>query len=259
MLVKNEDQWVRYSLLSILPYADVILVTDTGSSDHTVEAINSLTSPKIKLTQLNAPTPAAVTMARQAQLRATQTPWFWVVDGDEIYPKKATQEVLAAIKTNAYHGVTLRRYDLLGDLYHRQVETVGSYQLWGQTGHLVLRALNQTKIKGLHLAGDYPLEGYYDARGVPVINQSPKLHYVTGSALFHAMYLRRSSRGRNLAMFNRQKYKIETGLPVPVKPPEVFTRYSPLPWEGTPLAPRSLSYELAARVITPLKQLKRAL
>lgn len=259
MIVKNEDQWVRYSLLSILPYVDTILVTDTGSTDHTVEAIESLASPKIKLTRAVASTPAEVTALRNAQLKATKTPWFWVVDGDEIYPDKTAKEVVAAIKTNAYLGVTVRRYDLLGDLYHRQKESVGSYSLWGQTGHLVLRALNLSKLSALHLEGDYPLEGYYDRRGNAVITQNPNLHYITDTSLFHAMYLRRSSLGSNLAMFNRQKYKVETGLPVPVSPPAVFTRYAPLPWEGTPLAPRSFWYELAAFFLTPIKNLKRAL
>jgi glycosyltransferase involved in cell wall biosynthesis len=47
MVVKNEDQWIWYSIQSVLQYVDKILITDTGSTDHTVEIIKSIKSPKL--------------------------------------------------------------------------------------------------------------------------------------------------------------------------------------------------------------------
>jgi glycosyltransferase involved in cell wall biosynthesis len=258
MMVKNEDQWVRYSLLSILPYVDTVLVTDTGSTDHTIEAINSLNSPKIKLTQTSISSPSDVTKIREAQLQNTKTTWFWVIDGDEVYPEEAAKEVVSAINSGRYEGVTIRRYDLLGDIYHRQKESVGAYNMWGETGHLVLRALNQNKLKGLHLRGDYPNEGYYDAAGSAIIEHDPSLHYITHNYLYHAMYLKRSSLGGNLPMFNRSKFKIELGIPVTSKPPAVFNTPT-LPWEVDPQKPRSALYTVLACLITPIKNLKRQL
>ncbi|TXH07226.1 MAG: glycosyltransferase [Candidatus Moraniibacteriota bacterium] len=256
MMVKNEDQWVRYSLLSILPYVDRILVTDTGSSDHTLDAIKSLASPKIKLTLTTVSSPGDVTRIRETQIKDTTTDWFWVVDGDEIYPDDTAKEVVKAINSGLYEGVTVRRYDLLGDIYHRQKESVGAYNMWGETGHLVLRALNQNKLKGLHMRGDYPNEGYYDAAGSAIISHDPRLHYVTSNYLYHAMYLKRSSLGGNLPMFNRSKFKIELGIPVPTNPPIVFNE-PPLSWEGNPKKPRSTTYFAFASLITPIKNLKR--
>jgi len=256
MMVKNEDQWVRYSLLSVLPHVDTILITDTGSTDHTIEAIKSLASPKIKLTITKVSSPGDVTRIRETQIKNTKTDWFWVVDGDEIYPDDTAKEVVNAINSGLYEGVTVRRFDLLGDIYHRQKESVGTYQMWGTSGHLVLRALNQIKLKGLHLRGDYPYEGYYDVAGSAVINHDPRLHYITHNYLYHAMYLKRSSLGGNLPMFNRSKLKVELGIPVTANPPAVFNE-PPLSWERNPKNPRSFSYFALAQVLTPLKNLKR--
>lgn len=258
MMVKNEDQWVRYSLLSILPYVDTILVTDTGSTDHTIEAIKSLPSHKIKLTQTSVSSPADVTKIREAQLQNTKTDWFWVVDGDEVYPSTTAQEVVTAIQSGSYEGVTVRRYDLMGDIYHRQRESIGAYNMWGEHGHLVLRALNQHKIKGLHLRGNYPNEGYYDNTGVAVIARDPHGHYITKNYLYHAMYLKRSSLGSNLPMFNRSKSKTELGIPINSTPPEVFAS-TLMPWESDPKKPRSTTYLAFASLITPIKNLKRKL
>ncbi len=258
MMVKNEDQWVRYSLLSILPYVDTILVTDTGSTDHTIEAIKSISSPKIKLHQTVVTTPADVTRIREEQIGMTESDWFWVVDGDEIYPEDTAKEVVSAISSGRYEGVTVRRYDLLGDIYHRQRESVGSYRMWGTTGHLVLRALNKNRIKGLHLMGDYPNEGYYDSEGVAIVNHDPKLHYITTSYLYHAMYLKRSSSGGNLPMFNRSKYKVEQGIPITAHPPAAFDTKA-LSWESDPKKSRSPIYNLVASVVTPIKNIKRKL
>ncbi len=258
MITKNEDRFVRYALLSIMPYVDTILITDTGSTDHTIEAISSLSSPKIHLTKTKLALATEITSVRQTQIEQTKTSWFWVVDGDEIYSDQTAKEVTSAINTNNYLGVTVRRYDLLGDLYHRQSEDVGSYQMWDIRGHLVLRALNLSRLNGLHLQGDYPLEGYYDNFNQPVINSPKSKHYITKNYLHHAMYLRRSSLGGNLPMINRSKNKIENGIPITTPIPEVFLRNQPLAWEGNPTQPRPLLFELGAKLLTPIKKLKRS-
>lgn len=259
MIVKNEDQWVWYAVQSVLPYVDQFLITDTGSTDHTLAILRTIHSPKIVLDHKETRTGRDVTKVRTEQLAKTKTDWFWVVDADEIYPEATAREVVAAIRAGQYEGVSVRRYDLLGDVYHRQKESVGTYRMFGVEGHLVLRALSRRRLPGLALQGDYPLEGYYDQDGRPVLEHDPSLHKITKGTLYHAMYLKRSSQGAQLSwMPNRSKYKIETGLPVPGPLPEVFSLPRP-PHVPDPLARRSLAYELAARVLTPIKNLKRSL
>ena len=42
ILVKNEEKWIWYSLMSVLDYVDEILVWDAGSTDRTVEIIKTI-------------------------------------------------------------------------------------------------------------------------------------------------------------------------------------------------------------------------
>ena len=128
----------------------------------------------------------------------------------------------------------------------------------GQTGHFVTRFVNQAKITGLHYAGDYPREGWYDKEGKSIHERSSANWYMTMEYLYHAMYLKRSSLGGNLPMFNRGKYKIETGIIIQRPIPNVFSSVHPANVPD-PLKHRSEMYEAIAAVITPLKNLKRRL
>lgn len=259
MVVKNEDQWVWFAIMSVLPHADKLLVTDTGSTDNTLAIIKSINSAKIILKQKNVTSPAAITTIRQQQIDDTTTDWIWIVDGDEIYPRATAQEVVKAVKTDKYEGIVVRRYDLLGDIYHRQIETVGEYKLFGQRGHLVTRLVNRQRIKGLHLKGNYPLEGFFDGVGKSTRDRDPRNWYITKSYLYHTMYLKRSSQGSNLStVLNRSKYKIEKGIKLTNGLPEIFSQKRPK-YVPNPLVKRSLGYEIAATLITPIKQLKRAI
>lgn len=256
MIVKNEDQWVWFSIQSILSYVDELLITDTGSTDHTIEIIESIKSPKIKLSLTKVISRADVTHIRQSQLQMTTNRWIWIVDGDEIYPQSTAKECVKATTNNQYEGVVVRRYDLLGDIYHRQVESVGSYNLFGQKGHLLIRLINQDKVQGLTYRGDYPNEGFFDKKGNSILAHNPTDWYITHNYLYHTMYLKRSSLGSNLPMFNRSKYKIETGIKINSPLPPIF--YFPRPTlVPDPLIHRGLGYELAAQVVTPIKNLKR--
>lgn len=260
MIVKNEDQWVWYALQSILPYADEILVTDTGSSDKTVDIIKSIASPKIKFIQVATTSAADVTSVRANQLKETKTPWVWIVDGDEIYPKTTAEECVQATRDNRYEGVVVRRYDLLGDIYHRQIESVGSYELFGRIGHLLIRLVNKDRVAGLEYRGDYPNEGFFDGSEESILTHNKADWYITKNYLYHAMYLKRSSQGSNLPMFNRSKYKIERGIEIRRGGvlPSVFFTPRPL-FVPDPTIRRSLGYELVAGIITPIKNLKRKL
>lgn len=104
MMVKNEERYIRQTLMSTLPYVERAIIVDTGSTDKTIEIIESLISPyssafpapevtllkrQIKKdsrvwdgTHLN----QDLTNLRNEMLSRTETDWVWQVDGDEIYP-----------------------------------------------------------------------------------------------------------------------------------------------------------------------------
>jgi len=257
MIVKNEDAWVWFAIQSVLPYLDKLLIIDTGSSDQTLKCIRSIESDKIVLSQVSISSREDLTLLRNKQIQATKTNWIWIIDGDEIYTEDGAKEVVSATRQN-YHGIAARRYDLLGDIYHRQDEGVGEYQLLGQQGHLLVRLINLSNFPGLHVSRPYPLEAYLDRDDQVVHSYTHDKWYITTSHLYHAMYLKRSSLGSNLPMFNRGKYKIETGIKIADKITAVFTLPRPS-FVPDPLVRRGLDYELAASIITPIKNLKRKL
>ena len=258
MVVKNEDQWVWYAINSVLPHIDSFLITDTGSSDHTIEIIKSISSPKIIFNQVKILSREDVSKVRQSQIDNTKTKWFWIVDGDEVYSDTLAKEILEAISIDKYSAIVVRRHDLLGDIYHKQIETVGTYEMFGETGHLLIRLLNNDLLKGLVVKGQYPQESYYTLGDEKVNNLDKKKVYITKHSLYHAMYLKRSSLGGNLPMFNRGKYKVESGIQITDRVPKVFKLPRPK-FVPDPFTRRGVGYEIVASVVTPIKNLKRKL
>jgi glycosyltransferase involved in cell wall biosynthesis len=257
MIVKNEDQWVYYAIQSVLSYVDEFLIVDTGSTDHTVEIIRSIKSKKIKFTESQVTTPGDMTKLRNSQIQETKSDWIWLVDGDEIYPKSVAEEVVTSIKQQKYRCITIRRNDLLGDIYHAQLPSVGSYEIFGEKGHLVTRAFNLSQLPKLKVVNDYPLEEYVYGDGDSTSRLPLSQVYIARGYLYHAMYLRRSSLGASLThMFNRTKFKIETGIAPIGTIPEVFS-LSVSGWDLDPRKKRGVLYEILARLITPIKNLKR--
>lgn len=261
MVVKNEDQFLWYALSSILPYAERVFITDTGSTDNTKKILENFKNPKIHIEEKDISSSDEIATVRSAQIEKTKTDWLWIVDGDEIYPTSLCKEISALIERfgTSLKGIVVARYDLLGDIYHYQDESVGSYSLFGKSGHIVLRLLNKRNIPGLCVKGRYPYEGYQDVNGMQVIDHESDTFAFTKGKLFHAMYLQRSSRGANLIdTFHRKKFKIEAGHALESREefPSVFFASRP---DNIPsvISRRSLWYKMAAFFITPIKRLKR--
>jgi hypothetical protein len=256
MMVKNDDQWVWYAIQSVLPYVDQFLITDTGSTDKTIEYINTIASPKITFTQTGTHTPSEVLAVRQQQLQATKTDWLWMVDGDEFFPPKTCQEIVDSLSPQLV-GIVVRRYDCLGDVFHYQPnEQVGGYHMFGQTAHFSLRLVN-CHLQGLTLQGEYPNEGFYDQSGEPILTQPKDKFYITSNRFLHMTYLTRSSIGSNLKdTLHRQKYKVEWGKSTPLEYTAPLLQLHP---PDSSLIPqkRNLAYTMKAAILTPIKQLKR--
>ena len=50
-VIRNEENFIWYALMSVIDYVDKILIYDLGSTDKTVEIIKTIKSPKIILKQ----------------------------------------------------------------------------------------------------------------------------------------------------------------------------------------------------------------
>lgn len=261
MVVKNEDRFIWYAVQSVLPYVRKVDIIDTGSTDRTSVIIPGIKNRKISFRGLTVSRPEDLASVRQKQLDETITDWIWIVDGDEIYSESLAGEIISLLRSrgNNLEGIVVGKYDLLGDIYHAQHASVGSYTLFGTRGHFVLRLINRKAVNGLHVEGIYPYEGYYDRSGKEITQHDRDRFVFTEGRMYHAMYLQRSSRGTNLSdTMHRKKFKYDEGFLIGKNKdyPEVFDSVRPVTIPDVRNR-RSSAYEWRVKLTAPVKKIKR--
>jgi glycosyltransferase involved in cell wall biosynthesis len=141
-LVRNEEYFVGAALRSVLPIARRVIVYDTGSSDATLDEIAAIGSDRIEVVQKTDASPRRLTEYRNEMIEQTTTEWFWLVDGDEVYPARALPRLaaeLARVPERIHRIVISRRHfvhslnyltlvDALGRVYRtRHIRIVKDY------------------------------------------------------------------------------------------------------------------------------------
>ena len=246
MIVRNEDQFVGFAIQSVLPFVDKFLIMDTGSTDKTTKIIKGFESPKIIFEERGATTPEKLIDLRKELIAKTETDFFLLVDGDEIWPKSNIQKLMGSLDLLPDGKIVIycRTRNAVGDVYHYLPEDAGRYQFQGKTGHFTMRMFRN--VRGLSVEGTYPLETY-TLQGRSLNDWDEKIQFVDTWYL-HATHLKRSSSHDEVIGFRSQK--IETGIKfLPNEIPEVFTQKQPR---------RSFLFEIGTAVLTPLKALKRS-
>lgn len=225
-IVKNEDRWIWYSLMSVIDFVDKILVCDTGSQDKTVEIIKTINSPKVVLTKKNVSDRLSLVRLRQEQVHQTQTPWFILLDGDEMWPKKNLQKLLRAKEKASEKTLAFFHHsrNCVGDIYHYVPESKGHYRIKDKTGHLNIRLIR--KVPGLKVVGEYPLETY-TLKGKPIQKLGPRLQYINTWYL-HTTHLPRSTSPDGVVIDRRRKRKFRLGIKMKKKElPEILFKNRP--------------------------------
>lgn len=254
-LVKNEGRYIYFALMSVIDFLDRILIWDTGSSDDTVKIVKHIqkTYPKkIEFREIGEVNPKGLTKARQKMLGETQSDWFVILDGDEVWWRKSLEKTLEVIEKRGdeLYAIVHPVINLIGDIYHFQEEAAGRYRILGKEGHFNIRVINR-KIPGLHIKNTYPLEGFYDKSSRLIQEVDERLTFVN-SHLLHFTHLNRAT------SVSSRKIKYELGIPFPknFKYPDALhlelPEFIPSPW-----VKRSKKYIIRALIETPLKKLKR--
>lgn len=250
MIVANEDRWVWYAISSVLDYCRKIIIYDTGSQDNTVKIIESFKSDKIEFMQKGKVNKNQLTDLRQEQVEKTNTSWFMILDGDEVWSGKGLSEVLQLIKKDGGEkiGVVVKTGICIGDIYHFQNENAGRYVIGNKKGHYNIRFYK--KIKGYHWSNPYPNEAYIDNDGISIQRKTDKLLY-TDYLYWHMRHLQRSTRVKN------RKFKLELGYKVNDSLlPKVFSIDRPS-FVPPPEVKYSKKQKLLATLLTPLYWINR--
>lgn len=254
-IVQNEDKWVWFAIMSVLSHVDRLLIFDTGSSDHTVEMINQINNKKVIFEERGAVTRKELVRLRQEMVEKTETDWFLIVDGDEIWPQKSLIETIKIAERSPKNTVAIFNpvRNCIGDVFHYLPQTAGKYKIKRRVGNYNIRLIK--KSPSMKVVGEYPLEFYTDENG-PVQEQEKNLSYADFWYL-HTSFLQRSSRVRNKVSGSFQRSKIwRRGIDMKKDNlPEVLFMQYPNP-ANDPLRNRGFIYEIASTILEPLIKLK---
>ena len=256
-IVKNEDCWVWFAINSVLPFVEQILIYDTGSEDKTVDIIKSIKSPKIIFEEKGSVEAEGLVSLRQEQVNRTETDWFLILDGDEIWPKKQFEILIkAASKCHQNTPALFNRVrNSIGDVYHYLPESAGKYEINRMRGNLNIRMIR--KSADLKIIGEYPLESFTNVNGP--IDKQKDIKFVDCWYL-HTTFLKRSSKDKFKKSGSFGKKKLwEKGIKLQQDElPEVFFKKRPEIVQD-PLIQRGRLFNLVSQVTTPLIFLKRKL
>jgi glycosyltransferase involved in cell wall biosynthesis len=266
VLVKNEEKFIWYAIMSVIDQVERVLVWDTGSTDRTLEIIEKIKRKyprKIIFKEVGEVTPEEFALVRQEMLDKTEADWFLVVDGDEIWGDESLRKVINLIQKNGkkIESIVVPNINLVGDIYHYQEQSAGKYKLAGKEGNFALRAINMT-IPGLKSDKPHGTWGWVDDKGRMIQDRDPKKIIFIDAPYIHTTFLHRAGdRAGDLKVPKRKKkYKYELGTPFPLDfyYPEAFFRSRPkiIPsiWEK-----RNVFYFIKAFIQTPLRKIKRKL
>lgn len=256
-IVKNEENWVWFSLVSVKDLVKSIIVYDDNSTDKTKKIVESIKDPKIYLKSVKTNSPSDLTEFRNEMLKKTKTDWFVLLDGDEVWNSTTFKGFLKFLEKQPkdIYAVALHTRNCVGDIYHYLPEEAGEYEILGRKGHLNIRAYR--KLPGFHWKGGYPLESYVDEKGGSINSQDKHLAFFD-DFYWHMTHLARSSSREKVLGW--RKVKLEAGIKVKDSGqfPKVFNLVRPeiVPDPWIKVGPLQKIYSFA---LTPFKKLRRRL
>ncbi len=225
--IRNEEYFVRAAIESVLPAADHVLVYDTGSTDRTLDEIAAIDSPKIELVHRPPGDARVLARYRNEMIDRTQTEWYMILDGDEIYPSPAAGGIRLQLDRvpQHVHRVVVNRVHF--------VENFNFVSMPDGIGRL----FRTSRVRqGFVCRRDGPKVGHE----TPYLAEAPttpwsefSVRWPSSIFFFHCQYLRRSSKDAELGRLRGWRKP-----PVPVVP--FFG-----PW------PETLNADSVARSMTP--------
>ena len=266
-LVRNEERYLWFSVMSVIDYVDKMLIWDTGSTDNTVQIIREIKKrypEKVDFKKIGIVDPDKFTDIRQGMLNMTKSDWFIIVDGDEVWWNDSIKEIVDLINKdgNSLDSVVSKYYNIVGDIYHYQEERAGRYEIDGRIGHLNIRAMNRG-IPGLKFKLPHGQQGIFDEADTLVQNRDKeKRKFLEEYAYLHFTHMNRSSSSEeNLKVMKRNikmKYELGIRFPYDFYYPEVF--FIPRPYfVPSPWVKMTSDYYIKALVETPIRKFKRRL
>lgn len=258
-IVRNEENFLWFSVLGVIDHVDKLLLWDTGSTDGTLKIVDELKKSfpeKIDFREVGEVDAKNFSKARQEMLDKSECDWVLVLDGDEIWWKDSVESLVSTIKEDQCDAIVVPFINFVGDTFHYLDVSTGRYKIDGRIGNVSIKAFRK-KIPGLSVSKDYGSEGYIDETGA-FIQESKQIRRIfLDSPFIHATHLTRSSKDA-LTMGRRGKVKAELGnrFPLDFYYPESFFKKRP-GFIKSPWGVMNGEFKFKAFFATPLRKLKR--
>lgn len=214
VLIKNEERFVEPAIRAALPLVSRVLVYDTGSTDRTLEIVSGIRSDKIELVQKSGSSRRELTRYRNEMRERTETEWYMLIDGDEIYPATAVERLrqeIAKVPPSVDRLVVWRRHFVDSVNYISRLGTIGR--------------IYRTSRVSFYLKDDWFQTPCLVGKPSVEFNHIGSLLLPPEIFFFHFQYCRRSSKDEELG--NRRAWR---RAPFPV-----FPYFGPWP-EGVDLS-----------------------
>jgi len=122
--LKDEEDWIRYSILSIKDFADEIIVGDNGSEDKSVEIVETLINEGLNIKLFKCPD---MRINELTDFLLKKTICRWVMKWDADFVARTTGEYsivnlrkkLMNMDRNCYYLIMISNICLAGDLLHQ--------------------------------------------------------------------------------------------------------------------------------------------
>ena len=189
-LVKNEEVFIEYTIRSVIDFVDSIMVYDTGSTDQTPRIVERLVKEypnKISFAEKGACDKQRHTQLRQEMLERTNTDWFMVLDGDEVWTTRSLQEAHQLVRQPGVECVMTPFYLCVGDIYHTTFRK-GEIEMLGRKDFFYPRFIK--KINGVHWSGDYNQDTLLNKKNEVFFNQTNSR--IMDNKYWHFTHLSRS-------------------------------------------------------------------
>lgn len=260
-LVKNEENWLWYSVNSVIKNVDKLLLWDTGSTDASLLIEKALTEKypdKIIYRKTEQSSAEDFTKVRQEMLDATKGDWFLMLDADEIWWRESIEKVVGFVRSQSseeYESVVVPTINLVGDIFHYQGSSAGKYRFGNLRGHYNLRMV-KTNIPGLRSLGSHGVWGWADGSGKMI--QDRNLYKFIDAPYLHATNLVRSP-ADSMVIKRKKKFRYEIGESFPFNYfyPEVFFENKP-DFVSSPWSVMESGFKFRAFFETPLRKINRA-
>jgi glycosyltransferase involved in cell wall biosynthesis len=124
MRVKNEEDWIKYSILSIRDFADEIIIGDNGSEDNSVEIVEQLIQQGLKIKFYKCP---HMKIDELSNFLLKKASYRWIMKWDADFVARTTgkysilqlRQKLLEMDWKRYYLIMISHICLSGDLHHQ--------------------------------------------------------------------------------------------------------------------------------------------